>query len=68
MEQTVQEILPLGAHLTTLCRGYVHHGIYAGEGRVIHYGGFDRYFRRLPVEEVSLDEFTRGRCLLVRVH
>jgi hypothetical protein len=66
MEQIVQEILPLGAHLTTPRRGYVHHGIYAGAGRVIHYGGFGRHFRRQPVEEVSLDEFTRGRCLLVK--
>lgn len=62
----MQEILPLGAHLTTPRRGYVHHGIYAGEGRVIHYGGFDRHFRRQPVEEVSLDEFTQGRRLFVK--
>jgi len=62
----VQEILPLGAHLTTPRRGYVHHGIYVGAGRVIHYGGFDGHFRRQPVEEVSLDEFTRGRGLTVK--
>lgn len=62
----MQEILPLGAHLTTPRQGYVHHGIYVGGGRVIHYGGFDRHFRRQPVEEVSLDEFTRGRCLVVK--
>lgn len=32
----MQDDLPLGAHLTTPRRGYVHHGIYAGSGRVIH--------------------------------
>lgn len=59
--------LPLGAHLVTPRRGYVHHGIYAGNGRVIHYGGSSRMFRRRPVEEVSLDEFARGRGLSVKI-
>jgi hypothetical protein len=58
--------LPPGAHLTTPRRGYVHHGIYAGEGRVIHYRGFDRLLRRGPVEEVSIDEFARGRAVAVK--
>jgi len=52
---------PQGTHLTTPRRGYVHHGIYAGNGRVIHYAGYDRAFRRGPVQEVSVDDFTRGR-------
>jgi HRAS-like suppressor 3 len=58
--------LPLGAHLTTPRRGYLHHGLYAGDGRVIHYGGFSRLFRRRPVEEVSIEQFTRGRGLTVK--
>jgi len=52
--------LSIGAHLTTPRRGYEHHGIYAGEGRVIHYAGFNRLLRRGPVEEISLQDFTRG--------
>ncbi len=52
---------PLGTHLTSQRRAYVHHGIYAGEGRVIHYAGFDRAFRRGPVEETSVELFARGR-------
>ena len=52
---------PLGTHLTTPRRGYVHHGIYAGDGRVIHYAGLDRAFRRGPVKEVPLEQFARGR-------
>ena len=59
--------LPLGAHLTTPRRGYLHHGIYAGDGRVIHYAGFSRLFRKRPVEEVSLEQFTRGRGLAMKV-
>lgn len=58
--------LPIGAHLTTPRRGYQHHGIYAGAGRVIHYAGFGRLMHRGPVEEVSLDDFTRGQGLTVR--
>lgn len=50
-----------GTHLTTPRRGFVHHGIYCGDGRVIHYAGFSRGCRRGPVEEVSLDCFSGGR-------
>jgi hypothetical protein len=31
---------PLGAHLISPRNVYFHHGIYAGEGRVIHYAGW----------------------------
>lgn len=58
--------LPLGAHLTSPRRGYLHHGVYAGNGRVIHYGGFNRIFSSSPVEEVTLDEFTLGRGMAVK--
>jgi len=54
---------PLGTHLTTPRRGYVHHGIYAGDGRVIHYAGFHRAFRRGPVQETTLEQFARGRAV-----
>jgi hypothetical protein len=37
---------PIGAHQITRRRGYVHHGLYAGDGRVIHYAGFKRFLRR----------------------
>lgn len=50
-----------GAHLVTPRFGYRHHGIYAGNGRVIHYAGFKRFLSRGPVEEVSLEEFAGGR-------
>lgn len=62
----MQDDLPLGAHLTSPRRGYLHHGVYAGNGRVIHYGGFNRFLSSRPVEEVSLDEFTLGRGLTVK--
>lgn len=60
------EDLSIGAHLTTPRRGYIHHGIYAGDGRVIHYRGLSRLLCRGPVEEISIEEFTGGRPLAVR--
>jgi Lecithin retinol acyltransferase len=62
----VSDNLSIGAHLVSPRRGYLHHGLYAGNGRVIHYGGFNRLFEKRPVEEISLEEFTRGRGLGVK--
>jgi hypothetical protein len=59
---------PIGAHLVSPRRGYTHHGIYAGGGRVIHYAGFSRNWRRGPVEEVSLDMFSLGRSIAMRAN
>ncbi|CAG9174776.1 hypothetical protein LMG23992_02783 [Cupriavidus laharis] len=59
--------LPLGAHLMTGRHGYVHHGIYAGQGRVIHYAGFARALQAGPVEETSLEAFAAGRAVIVRL-
>lgn len=62
------EALTPGAHLVTPRWGYSHHGIYAGEGRVIHYAGLSRSFRRGPVEEIPLERFARGRGYAVKPH
>jgi len=58
--------LPIGVHLATPRFGYVHHGVYAGNGRVIHSAGFKTLFGRGPVEEVSLEEFGQGRGWRIR--
>jgi hypothetical protein len=57
--------LPLGAHLTSPRRGFVHHGVYVGNGQVIQYSGFERLLRKRPIELVSLADFTRGRGFAV---
>ncbi len=49
-----------GAHLITPRRGYTHHGIYVGEGKVVHYAGLSLGLHVGPVEEISLDEFAGG--------
>jgi Lecithin retinol acyltransferase len=63
-----QHELPLGAHLTTLRRGYTHHGVYVGGGRVVHYSGFSGFWQCGPVEEVSLSRFSAGRELRIVDH
>jgi hypothetical protein len=52
---------PVGAHLTTSRRGYTHHGIYVGEGRVVHYSGLSGFWHCGPVEEVPMPQFAVGR-------
>jgi uncharacterized Fe-S cluster protein YjdI len=54
---------PLGAHGVTPRRAYTHHGIYAGRGKVLQYGGG---LRRGRVEEVPLRRFSRGRAIWIR--
>lgn len=51
---------PLGAHLKSVRRGYTHHGIYVGHGRIIHYAGWANNQATGPVEETDLDSFTQG--------
>jgi hypothetical protein len=58
--------LPMGAHVITSRRGYRHHGIYVGRGKVVHYSGWTRGWRRGPVEEIPLDQFTCGGIVWVR--
>jgi hypothetical protein len=58
---------PLGAHMVTPRRGYTHHGIYVGGGRVVQYGGLSWGLRRGPVEEVPLSQFSQGRAVWIRV-
>ena len=56
----------LGSHLVTRRAFYSHHGIYVGEGRVVHYAGFAHGLRRGPVEEVSLEHFAHGHGIRLR--
>jgi hypothetical protein len=56
----------LASHLVTPRSLYTHHGIYVGNGRVIHYAGFAFGLWRGPVEDVSLERFAHGRRIRVR--
>ncbi len=58
----------LGAHLVTPWMGYAHHGIYVGNGNVVHYGALMYDIIRKPVEEVTLQCFSGGRPIYVIAH
>jgi Lecithin retinol acyltransferase len=57
---------PLGAHIVSPRRGYLHHGIYIGRGRVVHYAGLSCGLVRGPVQAVSLALFAGGRRVATR--
>lgn len=63
--QRAEAEFPLGAHLLTRRAGYSHHGIYVGNGKVVHYSGFCTTLRRGPVEEVTLERFAAGHAVSV---
>jgi hypothetical protein len=57
---------PLGSHLVTPRRGYLHHGIYVGACTVVHYSGLAHGLRRGPVEEVPFARFACGERVWVK--
>ncbi|HTU66076.1 MAG TPA: lecithin retinol acyltransferase family protein [Steroidobacteraceae bacterium] len=58
----------IGAHLVAPWRGFAHHGIYVGDGRIVHYNARVYRFHRRPVEETSMAEFHEGRPMFVVSH
>lgn len=66
LEDDAESGIALGAHLVSERDGYSHHGIYAGNGQVIHYAGFHHSMGRRPVEAISLRRFSAGRAVGVR--
>jgi hypothetical protein len=48
-------------------RGFTHHGIYVGGGRVVHYAGLCRRLHVGPVEEVDLVAFAADHAVSVRI-
>ncbi|HDR7659089.1 TPA: lecithin retinol acyltransferase family protein [Bacillus wiedmannii] len=59
--------LEIGDHLVTERGRYTHHGIYIGEGKVIHYAGLSEDGKKTgPIEEVNIYDFTNGKLCSVR--
>lgn len=58
----------IGAHVVAPRTGYTHHGIYVGDGRVVHYSGLADGLSSGPVNEVSFDEFAGGAEVEVAIH
>lgn len=63
-EHVASDLAP-GAHVVTPRAAYLHHGIYVGNGYIVHYAGFSRGLRNAPVEKVTVDEFTHGQALRI---
>lgn len=68
-------IMARGDHLFIYCLGYSHHGIDLGNGNVIHFDSgpwrkFVSHTTDAPptIRETTLDQFARGRELLVRLY
>jgi HRAS-like suppressor 3 len=57
--------LRIGDHLVTSCTGYTHHGIYIGDGQVIHYAGLAHGLHAGSVEIITLDGFGNGNKIRV---
>ncbi|WP_257225735.1 lecithin retinol acyltransferase family protein [Pseudomonas sp. ICMP22404] len=53
--------LPIGAHLISPRRFYLHHGIYLGGADVAHYSGFSGSLRPGPIEVTNLEHFANGK-------
>ncbi len=58
----------IGSHLISPRGRYDHHGIYSGNGKVIHYGGLADGLSSAPIEEVLLSNFSKGNDVFVKIH
>jgi hypothetical protein len=64
-ESWATELTP-GARVVAPRRGYLHHGVYVGDGMVVHYNARACGLLGGRIEETPLARFARGRD--IRVH
>jgi len=57
-----------GDHLVSSRLGYDHHGLYIGNGEVIHYSGFSELFNKGSIEITTLEDFEQGTSSSVKKH
>ena len=57
--------LPIGSHLISPRKFYLHHGIYLGCGDVAHYSGFSGSLKPGPIEVIDLERFANGKPVWV---
>jgi hypothetical protein len=63
-----EQSAPLGSQVVSPRRGYLHHGIYVGDGKVVHYSGLGNGLLSGSVEETSFAGFGRGRPIWIKSH
>lgn len=54
-------MIQLGAHLSSGRTGYTHHGIYVGDGKVVHYSGLANGLSKGNICETTIEKFNLGR-------
>ncbi|OUL84862.1 lecithin retinol acyltransferase family protein [Paraburkholderia hospita] len=54
-----------GSHIVSRRSAYDHHGIYVGDGKVVHYAGLCRSLHPGPVEEATIECFASGHEIAV---
>lgn len=58
----------VGSHLITPRTLYTHHGIYVGDGKVVHYSGLADGLDSGPVEVADLETFASGKGFAVKTY
>ena len=53
--------MKIGDHLVSQRTGYSHHGLYVGNGEVIHYSGFSDAFDKGSIELTTLADFSQDQ-------
>ena len=60
--------IEIGDHLVSPRCGYAHHGLYIGNGNVIHYSGYAKIKSDGVIVITSLDEFSQNSTVRIRQH
>lgn len=56
---TKKRKIKIGDHLVVDRKIYTHHGIYVGEGKVIHYSGSPNNLKNAIVEQTTIEDFAK---------
>jgi len=56
---------PVGSHLISPRKFYIHHGIHLGGGRIAHYAGYSGSFKPGPIEVTDYERFANGRSVWI---
>jgi cell wall-associated NlpC family hydrolase len=70
MKSTNQTKPPLSTRLVTPRTAYNHHGIYIGNGKVIHYSELvdDFNFTEGVIKETSIETFSNSNDFTLKIH
>ena len=64
----MDESIEAGDHISSPRTMYSHHGIYVGNGKVIHYSGFVDGISSGKIEHTNLENFSRNNSIFINRH